>query len=61
MRFDEVIRQRLAFRKDPRRVIADAEAPYFGSVPGEDSLVPLSEAMLGQVRFEDWLTSSSLR
>jgi uncharacterized protein YbjT (DUF2867 family) len=60
LRFDEVIRRRLQVRHDPRRVIADARAPYFGAVPGEDSLVPLNGAQLGQVRFEDWLTRTSV-
>ena len=44
LRFDEVIHSRLAARNDPRRVIADPNAPYFGAVPSEDSLVPLGEA-----------------
>jgi uncharacterized protein YbjT (DUF2867 family) len=55
LRFDEVIRRRLSARNDPRRVVADPQAAYFGAVPSEDSLVPLTEAQLGQVRFEDWL------
>lgn len=55
LRFDEVIRRRLQTRNDPRQVIADAHAAYFGAVPGEESLVPLNGAQLGQVHFEDWL------
>lgn len=59
-RFDEVIRRRLQARNDPRRVIADPQAPYFGAVPGEQSLVPLNGAKLGRVRFEDWLAQASI-
>ena len=59
LRFDDVIRRRLGARNDPRQVIADPQAPYFGSVPTEDALVPLNEAQLGRVRFEDWLTTSA--
>lgn len=59
-RFDEVIRRRLQERNDPRHVIADPQASYFGAVPGEVSLVPLNGAQLGQIRFEDWLTRTSV-
>lgn len=60
LRFDEVIRRRLQVRHDPRQVIADSHASYFGAVPGEQSLVPLNGAQLGQIRFEDWLTRTSV-
>jgi hypothetical protein len=59
LRFDAVIRRRLSTRKDPRQVIADPHATYFGSVPAEDSLVPLNRAQLGNVRFEDWLNADA--
>ncbi len=55
LRFDDVIRRRLQARNDARQVIADPHASYFGAVPSEQSLVPLSEAQLGTIRFEDWL------
>jgi uncharacterized protein YbjT (DUF2867 family) len=60
LQFDEVIRRRLQARHDPRQVIADSHASYFGAVPGEDSLVPLNGANLGQIRFEDWLTQTAV-
>ena len=60
LRLDEVIRRRLQARHDPRQVIADPQAPYFGAVPGEESLVPLNGAHLGQVRFADWLKGTSV-
>jgi uncharacterized protein YbjT (DUF2867 family) len=58
LRFDEVIRRRLQARNDPRQVVADPQAAYFGAVPGEQSLVPLNGAQLGQIRFEDWLAKA---
>jgi uncharacterized protein YbjT (DUF2867 family) len=55
LRFDDVIRRRLRARNDARQVIADPQAPYFGAVPREHSLVPLNGAQFGKIRFEDWL------
>jgi uncharacterized protein YbjT (DUF2867 family) len=54
-RFDELIRQGLAARHDPREVIADPHARYFGAELGERSLVPAGDARLGEIRFEEWL------
>lgn len=61
LRFDEVVRQRLVARDDPRQVVIDPTAAYFGSVPSEDSLVPLNGARLGSVHYADWLVTSSVR
>jgi len=58
-RFDELIRQVLSARKDPREVIADSHARYFGTELSERSLVPGDDALLGQMRFEDWLGRSA--
>jgi uncharacterized protein YbjT (DUF2867 family) len=55
-RFDELIRQGLRSRNDPREVIADPQALYFGGQVTELALVPSGEALLGQIRFEDWLS-----
>jgi hypothetical protein len=55
VRFDELIRQGLARSNDPRKVLADPEARYFGTKLSERSLVPAGEARLGKVRFADWL------
>ncbi|MEU6343186.1 SDR family oxidoreductase [Streptomyces sp. NPDC046977] len=54
-RFDELIRDALAVQNDPRTVVADPRAPYWGSELEEDSLVPLGSAQLGATRFADWL------
>lgn len=61
LRFDEVIRRRLLARNDPRQVVADPQAPYFGAVPSEQSLVPLDGAQPGKIRFEDWLSTPATR
>jgi uncharacterized protein YbjT (DUF2867 family) len=58
-RFDELIRLSLVARNDPREVIADPHARYFGTELSEDSLVPGNDALLGEMRFEDWLSQSA--
>jgi uncharacterized protein YbjT (DUF2867 family) len=54
-RFDEFIRQGLKDQNDPREVVADPEARYFGARLMERSLVPRDNARLGETRFEAWL------
>ena len=44
---------------DPREVVADPHARYFGTELGERSLVPGDDAELGPTRFEDWLGQQS--
>jgi len=57
-RFDEFIRLGLSARQDPRVVVADPQAHYFGTELGERSLVPSGDARLGEIRFEEWLGKS---
>ncbi len=55
LRLDELIRQDLRARHDPREVVADPHARYFGAELTERTLVPDDGAQLGTTRFEDWL------
>ena len=55
-RLDELIRLDLAARKDPREVISDPHARYFGIEVSERTLLPNDDARLGEMRFEDWLS-----
>jgi uncharacterized protein YbjT (DUF2867 family) len=57
-RFDELVRRGLAAHHDPRRVIADPEARYFGYELEERTLVPAADAELGATRFDDWLATT---
>ena len=54
-RLDEFVRRDLAARKDPREVVSDPHARYFGIAVSEKTLVPDDGARLGETRFEDWL------
>ena len=56
---DTFIRHVLDARDDPREVLSDPEARYFGAVLGERTLVPGPGAILGETRFDDWLNSST--
>jgi uncharacterized protein YbjT (DUF2867 family) len=58
-RFDEMIRMGLNAGNDPREVVIDPHARYFGTELGERSLVPDDGALLGETRFEDWLKGSA--
>jgi uncharacterized protein YbjT (DUF2867 family) len=70
-RFDELIRRDLSARGDPRLVVADAHARYFGTELDERSLVPDGGArlvaarpdklLLGKTRYEDWFARSASR
>jgi len=55
-RLDELVRRVLETRDDPRKVVADPEARYFGISPGERTLLPEDRALLGATRLEDWLS-----
>lgn len=52
---DEAVRRALAFDSDPREVIADPAAPYFGVSVSQETLVPAADARLGVTRFDWWL------
>ena len=54
-RFDELIRQFLGARNDPREVVVVPHARYYGAELGERSLIPGDDARLSEIRFEEWL------
>jgi uncharacterized protein YbjT (DUF2867 family) len=57
-RFDELIRHGLSARHDPRPVVADPRARYFGALLDEGTLVAGEAAHLATTRFDDWLARS---
>jgi uncharacterized protein YbjT (DUF2867 family) len=58
-RLDELIRRGLSARQDPREVIADPEARYFGARLGERTLLPGDQAQVGETDLEAWLSRST--
>lgn len=54
-RLDDLIRDLLARDDDPRRVVTDPGARYYGIRPAERALLPGDGARLGTVRLADWL------
>lgn len=53
-RLDELIRQVLSDGEDPREVITDPEARYFGALLKEYTLVPGDGARRGEIRLDEW-------
>jgi uncharacterized protein YbjT (DUF2867 family) len=58
-RLDELVRQVLTTWKDPREVVTDPHARYYGIEVKERTLVPEDDAKRGKIRFEDWLRQTA--
>lgn len=56
---DDLIRKYLSFMSDPREVVTDPDARYYGALLQERSLVPDNDARIFETRFEDWLARSA--
>ncbi len=59
--FNEIVARYLKAVGDPRRVVSDPEARYWGGRVEERSLVPLGEARLGRIGLDEWLRRSRAR
>src|SRR6202048_4304726 len=59
--FNEIVARYLKAVGDPREVVRDPEARYFGGRVEERSLVPLGEARLGRIGFDEWLRRAPAR
>jgi len=55
LRMDELVRQLLTARKDPREVVSDPGGSYFGAVVTDETLRPGEGPLLGKTYFADWL------
>ena len=58
---DELVRKYFAGTKDPREVVTDPKASYYGVQVSERSLVPEDNARLSETRFETWLAQSAAK
>ncbi len=54
-RFDELVRKGLAAKGDPREVVTDEQARYYGVRLSERQLLPGPDAQLGDITFDKWL------
>ena len=59
--FNEFVARYLKAIGDPRTVVSDPEARYFGGRVEERSLVPLGEARLGRIGLDEWVRRSRPR
>ncbi len=59
--FSDFVARYLKAIGDRREVVSDPEARYYGGRIAEHSLVPLGEARLGHLNFDEWLRRSRPR
>jgi len=52
--FSQLVARYLKAVGDPREVVSDKEARYFGGLVDDRSLVPLGEVRLGRIDFDEW-------
>jgi uncharacterized protein YbjT (DUF2867 family) len=60
-RFADLIRQGLGARNDPREVVVDPHARYFGAELDERALIPADDARLGTIHFQEWLNHAAIQ
>jgi uncharacterized protein YbjT (DUF2867 family) len=61
MGMDDFVRRGLAANGDQRRVVTDAQAPYFGAVIDDHTLAPDENATIFTTRYSDWIDANSCR
>jgi uncharacterized protein YbjT (DUF2867 family) len=59
--FNEIVARYLKAISDPRMVVSDSEALYFGGRVEEKSPVPMGEARLGRIDLDEWLRRSQAK
>jgi uncharacterized protein YbjT (DUF2867 family) len=59
--FNEIVARYLKAVGDPREVVRDPQARYWGGRVEELSLVPLGEARLGRIGLDEWLRRSQAK
>jgi uncharacterized protein YbjT (DUF2867 family) len=59
IQMDELVRRFLRANSDPRQVITDPRARYYGVEVDDQSLTPGANPLLGPTRFAEWLASTA--
>jgi uncharacterized protein YbjT (DUF2867 family) len=59
VRLSELVGRFLSATKDPREVVADTRARYFGVEVNDQSLTPGDNPRIGVTRFDDWLSQTT--
>lgn len=59
--FDEFMRRHFVLAGDPRVIVRDPDALYYGGRVEAQSLVPLNNARLGLISLEDWTTKRRMQ
>jgi uncharacterized protein YbjT (DUF2867 family) len=59
IRQDDLVRRFLNATGDPRTVITDPQALYYGNAVNDQSLIPSDNPRLGSTGFEDWLSNNA--
>jgi len=59
--FNDIVARYLKAVGDPREVVRDPKARYYGGLVDDRSLVPLGEARLGHIGIDEWLSRSQPR
>lgn len=57
LHLDDAVAEVLAYDKDPRQVVTDPQAPYFGLTVDDRSLMPGPDARLGSITLDWWLAN----
>ena len=58
---DDLVGRYLRATKDPRRVVTDVHARYFGTELTDDSLTPIGNPRIAPTRFDDWLSHAMVQ
>lgn len=53
--FDQIVARYLKTLRDPRKIVSDPDAQYWGGPVEQRSLVPLGDVRLGRIGFDEWL------
>jgi uncharacterized protein YbjT (DUF2867 family) len=61
MGLDDLVRRGLAFRGDPREVVTDPDAPYFGAQMQERTLMPIDGVQVFATTLDEWLPANPPR